>query len=350
MEAANTFDEKKEQLLNSFFVDFFRIGLATQFGQELDVIERGFSEFYYSFIYDLFKICAAEIEAELKEQVIVHDEFAILIAGSSGREQAFNDDIDLIVIINSTDESSRLKCSKVMQRMNKLLMKTRLLPHYRFAEHFNDYVIRMDELEQLLQLNQASNFIEKAMLLEAQMVVGSSRFAKKFKERILEPYIYQNPWRFYEQMVNEMNSRHNSLDTIADASINFKEAIGALRDIEGMLLISKALYRLDGPVTQQIILQLIEKNQELETPLRRFEAAYSFIKHVRILYRTMVATQNSLNIDYLDEPARVLGYTTVQGKSAAEQLMQKFSDTCRDTTATIDLLLTRIAQEAAHNA
>lgn len=350
MEAAKTFEAQKEQLLHSFFVDFFRIGLATQFGTDLDVIERDFSEFYYSFIYDLFKICAAEIESELKEQVIAHDEFAIMISGSAGREQAFNDDIDLIVIINSTDETSRNKCSKVMQRMNKILVKTRLLPHYRFAEHFNDYVIRLDELEQLLQSKQDSNFIEKAMLLEAQMVVGSSRFARKFNERILVPYIYEKPWRFYEQMLNEMKSRHNSLDTIEDASINLKEAIGALRDIEAILLISKALYRFDGPVTQKIILQLIEKNQELEVPLRRFEAGYRLIKHMRILYRTMVATQNSLNIDYLKEPARILGYVENETHSAAEQLIKEFYDTCRDGANTIDLLLTRIAQEAEHNA
>ena len=63
---------------------------------------------------------------------------------------AFDDDFDLIILINSDDPIVHRYCCTIISRMHKELVKSGVLPHYRLAEYTGSYLCTFNELAQLL--------------------------------------------------------------------------------------------------------------------------------------------------------------------------------------------------------
>jgi hypothetical protein len=336
------FEDKKAILSDSFYVNFFRVGLATIQGHPLQYVENEFTTFFYNFLQELFNICKQEIEKELNGQIMTHDLLAIYVAGSLGREHAFDDDLDLIVILNSDDEKIRQCCSKIMTRMNREIARQAILPHYRFAEHFGEYVTIMSQLEEWLSQCTENCFIDKSQILGARMIVGSSRFEKEFANRVIQPYIFNQNKQYIQAMLHEMNSRHEAIRQATESQLNIKEAIGGLRDIETFLSIHKAFYGIYEPVNTRIIDYLKQQDPQLTGPMEELTEAFDFLRYLRNVYRIVVTAKNTLDPDYLERPAQIMGFTPKPGESAAVQLLNKYHQMCRQSNRVMEHLLEKI--------
>lgn len=347
VENYQSFRDKKENLRDSFYIDFFRIGLETLAGQSLEFIEREFTEFFLNYLRELYNICRQEVEAELNQQVMTKDLLAIFVAGSLGREQAFDDDLDIIVLLNSEDQEIRAYCSKIMTRMNREIVRLAFLPHYRFAEINGNYVTLISELEEILSQDNSACFIEKAQLLGARMIVGSSRFEKTFMKRIINPFIYDDNKAFIQAMQDEMHSRHNMVHKLPDATFNIKEAIGGLRDIELILLICKSCYKLDDPVNRKLLDTLGAISEECAESMKLLGESFDFLRQLRNLYRILVAARNSIAIEYLERPAHIMGFRTTEEKTAAKQLFEKFEIMCKNSAYVLNEIMEKYALESA---
>jgi len=345
VDSFSTFKEKKAKLRDSFALDFFRIGLATLEGHRLDYIESEFVTAIFHYLQELHNICKQDVQTELGQQLMTRDLFAIFVAGSLGREQAFEDDLDLIVLLNSNNHELRAHCSKVITRMNREIIRQAILPHYRFVEHFGHYVTLMSELEQFLKQDNTNCFIEKAQLLGARMMVGSSRFEKVFVKRIIEPHIYNDKKNFIKAMIQEFKERHDIIRSFPDLKFSVKECYGGLRDIEMILLIYKAHYRLDEPINRKIIDAILEREPTLQAPMNVLAEAYDFFKAIRNIYRLAVAAKNTIDPAYLERPAQIMGFRDTAAKTAAEQLVNKFQTMSRQSTEVIQQLLNDFTQK-----
>lgn len=342
IENYNSFKEKKAILKDNFYVNFFRVGLATIQGNSLQYVESEYTMFFFSFLQELFNVCKLEIETELGKQVMTHDLMAIYVAGSLGREHAFDDDLDLIVVLNSDDAEIRECCSKIIMRMNREIVRQAILPHYRFAEHFGNYVTILSQLEGWLAQCSENCFIEKSQILGARMIVGSSRFEKKFANRVIKPFIHDEKEQFILAMIDEMKSRHEIIRATPEAQLNIKEAVGGLRDIEMVLLIYKALYGINEPVNVRIIEYLQANYPQLTPQMQKLTEAFDFLRYLRNVYRIVVTAKNTIAPDYLERPAQIMGIATKPGESAATQLLNKYHEMCQQSNQVVEQLLERI--------
>lgn len=342
LENYNAFEEKKAILSDHFYVNFFRIGLATIQGHPLQYVESEYSTFFYSYLQELFNICKQEIETELNQQIMTYDLLAIYVAGSLGREHAFDDDLDLIVFLNSDDAELRLGCARIITRMNREIVRQAILPHYRFAEHFGEYITILSELEEWLAQGHETSFIDKSQLIGARMIVGSSRFEKEFSRRIIQPYIFNQKHAFIRAMLAEIQSRHEAIRQGSESQLNIKEAIGGLRDIEMVLSIYKSYLGIADPVNVRIIDFLKDRESDLTGELDKFTEAFDFLRHLRNVYRVVVTAKNTLDPVFLERPAQIMGFTATPAASAADQLLEKYHQMCAQSNRVVMQLLERI--------
>ncbi|GAH03713.1 unnamed protein product, partial [marine sediment metagenome] len=277
-----------------------------------------FTEFSDRYMDTLFDICRQEVDAEYKKRIITEDLLAIFAAGGHAREQAYDDDYDIIVLLNSDDEEILSYCNKIVSKMNSDIIKRGTIPHHRFADYFGRFVILMREIEQLLSEDRPDIFIEKSQILGARLVVGSHRFENEFLERVVKPQIFDKKEDYIKQMIGEIHSRHTADKKQLLPASNIKESSGGLRDIEMMMLILKAKFNLKGPVNSKLFEDVARLQSNLENDLKELADALNFLKNLRDVYRLTAGATDIIVLEALRSPANIMGY-----KSGAE-LYRKF--------------------------
>ena len=176
----------------------------------------------------LFDICKQSVDEELQKTIPTRDLFAIFTAGGHAREQAFDDDYDIIIFLNDTNEESVNYINKIVTKMNAEIMKRGTMPHYRFADIFGSFITLIEELDDHLTQQGVDTFIDKSQILGSRMIVGSSKFEKEFIERIIQRHIFDKSEEYIQQMINELESRHRNVKTKKTNSHNVKEDIPAV--------------------------------------------------------------------------------------------------------------------------
>jgi len=301
------FKTKKETLGDYYDIEFFRVALETLSGAGIEETNAAFSEFCDNYIQILFDICKSEIEKQYGRKVLTGDLLAILASGGHAREQAFNDDYDLIVILDSRDEQIREVSTRILALMNREITKRGVIPHYRFADHFGNYVVLLDEICSLLEKNrQEPSFIDKSQLLGSRMVVGSAKFKKNFEKNIIEPYISSRKKEYIKEMKKEILSRHEQVKKDINISNNIKEGIGGLRDIEMFLLIYKAKHSLKEPVTGRTFetLKMLEPEHSREITL--LKKGFNYLRHLRNIYWLTEAANDNIYFNTLSRENKKL--------------------------------------------
>lgn len=316
-----TFEEKKKRLGDYHDLEFLRVGLEALQGMPIEKIDAEFTEFSDAYLQMLFDICKQAVNEKFGGYLPTRDLIAIYTAGGYAREQAFDDDYDLIIFLNEQDEDIRQYCSQIITMMNTEIVKRGIMPHYRFADHFGDYITLVDELDEFLSNKHEDSFIDKSQILGARMIVGSTRFQKEFEERIIQRHIYQQYDQYRDQMMKEMNSRHQDKKNIRNHNLNVKEGVGGLRDIEIMLLIYKARYRLQQPVNRKLMETICEVDTKHKEDLCKLNKHFNFLKQLRDLYRLTVFAGNDLKIEYLEPAAKIMGYQDSAAEKAVDRLV-----------------------------
>jgi len=318
IDSLNTFEEKKKQLGDYHDLEFLRVGLEALQGVSIEKIDAEFTDFSDSYLQMLFDICKQAVNERIGGYKPTRDLIAIYTAGGYAREQAFDDDYDLIIFLNEKDEDIRDYCTQIIKMMNTEIVKRGIMPHYRFADHFGHYITLVDDLDVLFSKQGEDAFIDKSQILGARMIVGSSKFQKEFEDRIIWRHIYDKYNQYKNQMIHEMKSRHQDE---RNTNLNVKECKGGLRDIEILLLIYKARYKLKEPVNRKLMETICEVDTKHKQDLCALNKHFNFLKQLRDLYRLTVFAGNDLKVEYLDQVAKIMGYQDNLSKKAGDKLV-----------------------------
>lgn len=333
-------EEKKRELGNYYDLEFLRVGLECLGGASSQVINAEFTIFCDEYLQRLFDVCRQEVDQEVGHRVRARDLLAIYSAGGHGRKLAFDDDYDLIILLNSGDPEVRRYAVRIITKMNREIVRRGTMPHYRFAERFGEYVTTFSELRMLFADPDPEAFIDMSQLVGARRVVGSSSFETELREEIIEPFILGRADDFAHQVAAEIRSRHEAVAAGVITQHNIKETRGGLRDIELVLLLLMVRAGLHHPVCHELQRPLSERLPQLAEDLGELFAAFTLLKRVRDVYRLTVAAEDELLPEETGPVARILGM--VQGddeKEGCERLMAVFHDTTARVAGVVDGVL-----------
>ncbi len=330
-----TLKERLVQLGDYYDLEFVRISLLAMNGASCELTDAEFTEFCDNYTLTLHGYCQAEVHLALGYSMHTHDLFALYATGGHAREQGFDDDYDMIAILDSEDEEKIDYCNKIVGKMNSEILKRGILPHHRFADHFDSYAISFDQLADHLAGGSEDLFVDQSQLLSSRMLVGSNKLEQKLQDQIIKPFIFDRGKEYIDYMINEIKSRHAVNDENHQADI--KECRGGLRDIEMLLLIYKTKHKVRNPLSRRFLHWLIKTEISQADRFHYIEQHLSFIKNMRDLYRLKVAAHNVINPEYLPTVAVSMGYG--QSPEASERLYQEFIARAEKASAIINKLV-----------
>ena len=330
-----TLKERFEQLGDYYDLEFVRISLMAMNGSACETTDAEFTEFCDNYALTLYGYCQQEVHLSLGYSMHTHDLFALYATGGHAREQGFDDDYDMIVILDSNDEEKIDYCNKIVAKMNAEILKRGILPHHRFADHFGSYTISFAQLADYLSSGGEDVFIDQSQLLSSRMLVGSNKLELKLQHDIIQPFIFARGKEYIDYMKNEMRSRHMVDDD--DHSDNIKECRGGLRDIEMLLLIYKTKHKVRDPLTRKFLHWLIKTETAHSDKFQYVEQHLNFIKNLRDLYRIKIAAHNVIDQDYLPPVAASMGYGN--DTKAGERLYKEYIARTEKASAIINKLI-----------
>ncbi|OGC38753.1 hypothetical protein A2Y85_05740 [candidate division WOR-3 bacterium RBG_13_43_14] len=334
IESMPSFDEKKEKLGDYYDLEMLRVGIKTLNGASPGVSNVEFTNFSDNYIRTLFDLCRREVDTQTQGRIITEDLFAVFAAGGHGREQGYDDDFDMIAILNSDNPQILKYCNHIVIKMNREIAKRGTIPHHRFADHFGSYVINFNRLVDFLKQPHPDHFIEQSLLLGARMVVGSHHIEKEFNDHIIRALIFRKNTEYISAMIEEMRKRHEHYKNPEPAAgISIKETAGGLRDIEMLMLIFKARFRVKTPVNLKVFRSVRKVENELKADLKKLTRAFDFLKQLRDVYRLTNGASDLIIPETLDNTTRIMGYESKQ------ELFETFIETTAAVTKIINRFL-----------
>ncbi|MFH1502785.1 MAG: hypothetical protein ABIG03_07030 [Candidatus Eisenbacteria bacterium] len=316
--------EKMERLGDFYDLEFLRIGLKTLNGVPAARTDGEFTAAADTYIQDLFDLCKREVDEAVHFRVATHDLLAVYATGGLGREQAYDDDFDLLVLVNTNHEDVRAYADAIVAKMNAEIIKRGTLPHYRLADHIGHYVATLDELQSVLSTERSDTFVDQSQVLEARMIVGTSRFENEFRRKIVGRHVFDERCRYVSRMREEIESRHRDARAMGRELSSVKDGVGSLRDIIMLLLMYKAAYRLHRPVNAQLLTDLARLEPTHQREFRFLSGALEFFKNLRNAYRMSVGAEDKLRREYFHVVAQSMGLSLGDDEEARELLMRAY--------------------------
>jgi hypothetical protein len=337
---------RKRRLGEFYDLEFLRIGLATLDGAPASRTDADFTEVADIYISKLFDVCRREIDQTTRFRVATHDLLAIYATGGLGREQAYDDDFDLMILLNTTHEEVRAYANRIASKMNAEIIKRGTLPHYRLADHFGHYATTLDELSTFLEGDQQDKFVDQSQLLEARMIVGTRRFESEYRTRIIERFIFSDAAAYVTSMRAEIESRHADAVARGMNSDNVKDGSGGIRDIVMLLLMYKASCRLWQPVNSKLLSAISGVERRHRGELTFLSGALEFFKNLRNAYRMAVGAEDLLRPEYLHIAAAAMGLDYADQKEAGDRLLMAY----RGCTTQVAEIVTSAAERLERTA
>lgn len=305
-ETLPTFARRRAELGSYYDLEFLRLGLECREGADSTWINAEFTEFVDSYMVSLFDVCKQEVAAAASGRTRTRDLLAIYACGGHGRKLAFDDDYDLIILLDSEDPDIRAYCGRILTLMNSGIVKRGTMPQYRFAERFGHYVTTFGELDRLFADPDETAFIDMSQLMGARRIVGSKKLEAALYRRIIKPRILDRAGAFIAAIADEIRSRHEAVDRGIIPTLNIKETKGGLRDIELVLMILMARAGLWLPVTWELRPHLKDHYPHRADELDRVFDAFRHLKHIRDVHHLTVAADDDIRPEELGHLARVL--------------------------------------------
>jgi hypothetical protein len=344
VELESTPQGRKARLGDFYDLEFLRIGLGTLAGVRATITDADFTDAADTYIRNLFDVCKREVDESVLFRVATHDLLAVYATGGLGREQAYDDDFDLMILLNTSHEEVRAYASRIVAKMNVEIIKRGTLPHYRFADHFGHYVTTLDELADFLASDRPDDFIDMSQILEARMIVGTHRFAAEFQRRIIEPHVYAKRHLYVERMKHEIASRHHDARLKGVVSDNVKDGVGGMRDILMLLLMYKAICRLKQPVNSELMLAASRIDTRHRKELQFLSGALEFFKNLRDAYRLAVGAEDRLRPGHLHIVATAMGLQHDSEEEAEAGLLRAYRGCTTQVAETVNAIAEDIAR------
>lgn len=342
LDSLRTFSRKKHDLGSYYDLEFLRVGLEAMNGRPTEYTDAEFTEFSDSYFRILFDVCKQEVDQESGGRVPTRDLLGIYSAGGHGRKLAFDDDFDLVAILNTDEPEVLTYCNRIIARMNRQIIRRGTMPHYRFAERFGDYVTTFGQIRALFDAPDETTFIDMSQLMSGRRIVGSKQFEADLRHQIIEPFILARKDDYIRRLAREIRSRHEAVEQGLISEMNVKETTGGLRDIELLLLCLEARHDLWQPVSLELHQPLLERMPRRAGDLEQLFQAFTYLKHRRDLYRLTVAAEDELLPEEVGHMARILGYDDGSDSEAAAARM---IDEYLATTARVENVVLSFLEE-----
>jgi len=339
----------KKSLGDYYDLEFLRIGLGTLAGRPASYADAQFTQVADTYIQNLFDICQHEVDSDERFRVSTHDLLAIYATGGLGREQAYDDDFDLMILLNTDHEDVRAYAGKIIAKMNVEIIKRGTLPHYRFADHFGHYVTTLTELAHFLDREGTDTFVDRSQMLEARMIVGTRRFSDAYWRRIIRDRLFEAPLDYIRSMIGEIESRHADAGQVSAGYADVKDGIGGLRDILMLLLMYKTAFRIRHPVNAGLFPIIARRDSAFQAEIAFLSEALDFLKNLRSAYRLTVGAEDQLRPEYLGVVAAAMHLDYLNEKDAAERLLDEFRTCTAKVARTVMLLATGLERSLSES-
>jgi UTP:GlnB (protein PII) uridylyltransferase len=294
----------------------------------------------------LFDICAEEVEREGKAVAPSTDTLAILAAGGHARGKAYDDDYDLIAVVDTDDELVIQHATRIVSKMNREILKRGVLPHYRLGEILNGFVSPISKIVQYLQSEKEESFIDLSQLLGARIIIGSDVMKSVIYHKILDRFIFSDKPRYIERMIDEIRSRQKSEENQCDGeSCNIKEAKGGLRDIEAIALLLKAFLGITDPILKDFFREIKIYLPDLSGEIDTLSQSIYYLRTFRDLYRITVAAEDAFNPDYLTRLSNIFLQYNHPEWSEPESIMSQIKTTLDESANSCDAIIKYLVEQ-----
>jgi hypothetical protein len=326
--------------------EFMATGLALLNGTPIETINQTFTEFSDNYLRCLFEIGSSQL-ADPTMNEILREHLALLLAGGHGRQQAFDDDYDLIALLDIQDPDLLEQAEKLLRFINRHLLRRSIMPHYHFTDYFGRYTTTFADLQALLPKHTASNFIDKSLLFGARLVIGNANLVRAFQQQIIQPFILNQKEQFVADLINEISNRRHFYRQAN--YLNVKENAGGLRDFENCIFCLATHYNFAMPVSGELIDQLQNALPTLASTLGQLWQNYLRLKHIRDLNRIIVATDDLLHPESLADLIPPLNLLYHLNLKDAQELLAYIQVTLQTNESLIDTLLSAIGMNMPPN-
>jgi len=289
-------------------------------GGSLEAYTTAFIELSDRYMSSLHSLCRRKAVRRTGTRVETRDLFTVFATGGYGRGEAFGDDYDLIMVLNSDDPEIFAFSKKVCTYLHRSLVQRGVIPQYRFADHFGEFVVRFSQLREWFESGQA-DVVDRTQLMSARMVVGSSRMLGRIQQEIVARHICDKAKEFCLELAEEMDDRLRCAASVEPGYLNIKECAGGLRDIEYLILMMKANFRVLEPVSQHLFRMMPVLNEQHRGEIATLEVCHQELRRVRDLYRLAVAAEDAINLEELGPVALIMGYVDEAGNGDTAALI-----------------------------
>lgn len=331
--------EQIELLGDAFDVDVLQAALIAVLEGAPAARDSEFTSAVDAYVRELFKACFRGVRQ--RSPIFSHYRpgagFALYATGGYGRGEAFGGDWDYLAIVGEHDKGMKKFFGKVLQRVSGAMTRRGLLPHNRFTDHFNAYVLSLEELRSYLEHRTQETFIDEAEILEARFFLGDPAVARRFNDEIRSFVENENGRDFLRDILHELESRRATLPH----GLNLKLAPGGLREIHLLWLAIRIFAKLPGPMVPELLRQAAEALPECRTDLRFLMVANAELRRARDLYRLVVAWDETLEPDVIVEMAKDLAPLQQAG------VREDYSEELEKLLVTSALRIDRVAEAIA---
>jgi len=324
VDSENGYAARNKKLGDYYDLEFLRIGLGTLTGEPASRTDAQFTRVADTYIESLFDNCKREVDKKEQFRVSTYDLLAVYATGGLGREQAYDDDFDLMILLNTTHEDVRAYANRIVAKMNAEIIKRGTLPHYRFADHFGHYVTTLTELQKFLDADRPDAFIDRSQILEARMIVGTKRFSEAYWRRIVRGRLFTKRLEYVSSMRKELESRHADVAASDLGSTDVKEGIGGLRDILMLLLMYKTAFKIRHPVNMGLLPIIARRDSSHSPEMALLSGALEFLKNLRNAYRLSVGAEDTLRPEYFGIVASAMNMDYKDEPDAGERLLAEY--------------------------
>ena len=310
----------RQALADYYDVQYLACAVRAILGEEPLEYRTRFIEFADNYMRSIYRLCSQE-EAQRRGDTGVggKDLFGVFATGGYAREQAFDDDYDLLLVLNSDDPELFEVASRVWAKVHLQVARRGTLPQYRFGDHFGSFVTRASDLKEFLASGQA-DLVDKAQLLGIRQIIGSTRLLRFLKDTIIEPHILARADEFVAGIAADIRDRAEYPSGEEGVWVDLKEAPGGMRDVEQTMLALSARFALAEPVTYRLFDRLAGLAPDLAPLLAELRRNHHLLREVRDLYRILVAAADDLHLEWLAPVARVVASHRPEFDGSPEQL------------------------------
>ncbi len=315
------FRQRRKKLAEFHDWEFLRVCLLALNRVPNSRVAEEYIEFSDAYLKQLFDICVQEVDEKHPEQKPERSLVSILVTGGYGHCLAFDDDYDLIILVDSDSVEVKAYYEAVFTKMHSEIARSGILPHYRLAEYTGSFTCTIRELKALLQNKEMDTFVDQSQLLGARMVMGSDRLRTGFYEFIIRPHIFAEKIRYSRAMLDEISNRHKVYAMDKIHAVSLKESPGGLRDVEMLLDILRALFEVNQHSNYRVFHTFQTILPEYCRQLTVLLKQYDFLRTMRNLHRLAIAADDCLNVAYLNLPAEII--SAGDTKETSESLIEK---------------------------